>query len=43
MLLGKYMHELKVWAQGEIEAAALHKARFLTHGSESSLCEKGRI
>ncbi|CAM9637950.1 unnamed protein product [Pylaiella littoralis] len=37
MLLGKYMHELKVWAQGEIEAAALHKARFLTHGSESSL------
>eukprot|EP00752_Nemacystus_decipiens_P010136 g9032.t2 len=37
MVLGKYMQELKVWAQGEIAAAASQKARFLTGGSESSL------
>lgn len=43
ILLGKYMHELRVWAQGEIEAAALHKARFLTGGSESSRCEERKI
>lgn len=40
MVLGKYMQELKVWAQGEVEAAASQKARFLTGGSESSLCEE---
>ncbi len=40
MLLGKYMQELKVWAQSEVEAAASQKTRFLTGGSESSLCEE---
>lgn len=39
MVLGKNMQELKVWAQGEIEAATSQKARYLTGGSESSLCE----
>lgn len=39
MVLGRYMQELKVWAQGEIEVATSQKARFLTGGSESSLCE----
>lgn len=42
MVLGKYMQDLKVWAQGEIEAATSQKARFLTGGSESSLCENSR-
>lgn len=42
MVLGKYMQEFKVWAQGEIEAAASQKARFLTGGSESSICENDR-
>lgn len=42
MVLGKYMQELKVWAQGEIEAATSQKARFLTGGSESSLGENSR-
>lgn len=42
MVLGKYMQELKVWAQGEIEAATSQKARFLTGGSEYYLCENSR-
>lgn len=42
MVLGKYMQELKVWAQGEIEAATSQKARYLTGGSESSICEDDR-
>lgn len=40
MVLGKYMQELKVWAQGEVEAASSQKARFLTGGSESSICKR---
>lgn len=43
MLLVRYMNELKVWAQREIEASAAHKTRFLTGGSESSLCEHNNV
>lgn len=40
MLLGKYMQELKVWAQEEMEAFVSQKARYLMGGSESSIGEK---
>ncbi|CAM9590875.1 unnamed protein product, partial [Ectocarpus sp. 12 AP-2014] len=36
MALGKYMQELKVWAQEEMEASVSQKARYLKGGSESS-------
>ncbi|CAB1097887.1 unnamed protein product [Ectocarpus sp. CCAP 1310/34] len=34
--LGKYMQELKVWAQEEMDASVSQKARYLKGGSESS-------
>ncbi|CAM9789029.1 unnamed protein product [Ascophyllum nodosum] len=37
ILLVKYMNDLKAWAREELEAYALHKRRFLTGGTESTL------